>query len=88
MPDPLTWSWGTFLDEELAARGIKRRMLRRPLGLSLEEIDDLIEGRRALTRDLAERIGRHLGTSAELWLNLDRIHRAAAGAPQPPEADS
>lgn len=71
-----TFPFGEFLDEELTARKIPRRMLRRPLGLNLSEIDDLIEGRRELTRDLADRLGGFLGTSAELWLNLDRIHKA------------
>lgn len=79
-PEPAlaqTFPFGEFLDEELTARKIPRRMLRRPLGLNLSEIDDLIEGRRELTQELAARLGRFLGTSSELWLNLNHIHQAA-----------
>lgn len=80
---PLTFPFGEFLVDELAARGIQRRMLRRPLGLTVEEIDELIAGTRELTEGIAHRLGRFLGTSAELWLNLDRLHRAALAGSAP-----
>ena len=34
----------------------------------------IIAGRRAVTADTALRLGRYFGTSAELWLNLQKMY--------------
>lgn len=61
---------GEFLAEELEERGWSSEEFATILGMPASVIADLISGRREISRETAARIGAALGTSAELWLNL------------------
>jgi addiction module HigA family antidote len=42
------------------------------LGVSRRTVNEIIQGRRSVTVDMAIRIGKALGNSSRLWLNLQQ----------------
>ncbi len=58
--------------EVLEARGITQTQLANATGLPVSRINDLVKERRGITVDSAIRLSRALGTSVDLWLNLQR----------------
>ena len=75
---------GVLIEEELEARGWSAGTLAGVLGEDEALIDDLIAGRRPLTPAVAVSLAAALGTSAELWMNLESAHRLSlAGPPDP-----
>lgn len=61
-------------NEILTARGITQSQLAASTGLPVSRINDLVKERRGITVDSAIRLGKALGTSTELWLNLQRAY--------------
>ncbi|MDO5670710.1 MAG: HigA family addiction module antitoxin [Corynebacterium sp.] len=61
---------GEFLAEELEARGWSQQDFAAVLGRPVQFVSEVITGKREITRESAAQIGAALGTSAELWLNL------------------
>lgn len=76
---------GEVLAEDvLAELGMTGRELARELNVSPNRISEILRGRRAITADTVLRLARWLGTSPELWLNLQQAYdldtaEAAAG---------
>ena len=68
---------GELLAEELAERGLSERVAAKALGIPASTLGDLLAGDAALTEDIAHRLSAVLGTSATLWLNLERFYRDA-----------
>ncbi len=65
---------GEVLGEEfLAPLGITRYRLAKDTGVSPTAIGQIIAGTRAITPDMALRLGSYFGTTAKFWLNL-QIH--------------
>lgn len=62
---------GEYIKDELEERGWTQAALAERLGVSLAVMNDVIEGRRAMTREMAEALGDAFGTSVQVWLNLD-----------------
>lgn len=65
---------GEILGDELAELGISAAELARILHVPTNRITQIINGQRAITADTALRLGRWLGTGAELWLNLQKSY--------------
>lgn len=66
---------GRILKKEvLEARGITQTQLAAATGLPVSRINDLVKERRGITVDSAIRLSRALGTSVDLWLNLQRAY--------------
>ena len=62
---------GEILDEEfLKPGGITQERLARALGVSRRSVNELVRGRRRITAEMAIRLSKVLGTSAEMWLGL------------------
>lgn len=61
---------GEFLAEELAARDWSTEEFAAKTGLPTGTVADIITSKRTIDRDTAARIGLTLGTSPDLWLNL------------------
>ena len=51
---------------------ITQQRLAKALEVSRHTVSQLVNGRRAVTADMALRLGRIFSTSAEFWLNLQR----------------
>jgi addiction module HigA family antidote len=66
---------GEVLAEDvLAELGLTGRELARELNVSPNRISEILRGRRAITADTALRLARWLGTSPELWMNLQQAY--------------
>ncbi len=61
---------GRILRRELAARAMSANRLALALRVPSGRITSILNGRRAISADTALRLARHLGTSAQFWMNL------------------
>jgi HTH-type transcriptional regulator/antitoxin HigA len=61
---------GEYLAEELEERGWTQVEFAEILGRPPQVVSEIISGKKEITRESAAQIGAALGTSAELWLNL------------------
>lgn len=65
---------GRFLADELEALRMTPMQLATALRVPPNRIYQLLAGKRALTADTALRLSQWFGTSAELWLNLQKLY--------------
>ena len=65
---------GKHLAEELKALNMSAAALARQLKVPTNRITEILNGRRAITGDTALRLGHFFGTSAEFWLNLQKLY--------------
>jgi addiction module HigA family antidote len=65
---------GEHLAEELRELGLTAAELSRDVGVPVSRISGIINGQRAITADTALRLGHWFGTSAEFWLNLQKLY--------------
>ncbi len=65
---------GEILADELNEMGISAAELGRTLHVPTNRITQILKGQRAITADTALRLGKWLGTGAELWLNLQKSY--------------
>jgi addiction module HigA family antidote len=65
---------GEILADELAELGVSGRKLAKSLHVPANRIYQILNGKRAITADTALRLSRWFGTSAELWLNLQKTY--------------
>jgi addiction module HigA family antidote len=65
---------GEHLAEELKALGMSAAALSRDINVPVNRIAGIINGTRAITADTAIRLGHWFGTSAEFWLNLQKLY--------------
>jgi HTH-type transcriptional regulator/antitoxin HigA len=62
---------GEFLRDELEARGWSQTELAEIMGRPVRLINEIIAGKKAITPETAVQLGDSLGTSPELWMNLE-----------------
>jgi addiction module HigA family antidote len=80
---------GEFLDTRfLKPLGISQTELAEALGVSRRRVNELINGRRAITPDTAVRLAMYFGNDAAFWMHLQvawDMHAAVRGvlAPRP-----
>lgn len=65
---------GRFLADELDALGMSVPEAAKTLHVPANRIYQILKGQRALTADTALRLSQWLGTSAEMWLNLQKLY--------------
>jgi len=65
---------GAFLADELEALNMTAAQLAKTLHVPPNRIYQILSGKRALTADTALRLSQWLGTSAEMWLNLQKLY--------------
>ena len=61
---------GAFLAELIAELNLTQARLAREIGVSPMGISHVVKGARPVTADIALRLGRYFGQSAQYWLNL------------------
>ena len=59
-----------LLEEFLKSAGLSQNQLARAIDVPTGRVNDIIRGRRGITRDTAARVALYLGTSPDLWINL------------------
>jgi HTH-type transcriptional regulator/antitoxin HigA len=72
---------GEFLKDELDERGWTQTEFAGIIGRPIRAVNELILGKRAITPETAHEIAAALGTSAQLWMNLDAAYQLSKVAP-------
>jgi len=65
---------GKHLVEQLEELNMSAAELARKLEVPTNRITEIINGRRTITGDTALRLGHFFGTSAEFWMNLQKLY--------------
>lgn len=65
---------GEHLAEELKALDMSAATLARQLKVPTNRITEILNGQRSVTGDTALRLAHFFGTSAEFWLNLQKLY--------------
>ena len=65
---------GEHLAEELRELNMSAAELARQLDVPVNRITGVLNGQRSVTADTALRLGHWFGTSAEFWLNLQKLY--------------
>lgn len=65
---------GDYLAEELEERGWSQADFAAILGRPVQFVSEIISAKKEITRESAAQIGAALGTSAEVWLNLQNAY--------------
>lgn len=76
-----------LLEEFLKPMGLTQRAFAERINVPFERLSAVINGRRAVSVDTAMRIGRALGTSAEMWMRA-QLAVDLYDAQHGPEADA
>ena len=63
---------GEILRDELEELGMSANALAGALGVPANRISAILNGQRGVTADTALRLSRYLGTTPQLWLNLQK----------------
>jgi addiction module HigA family antidote len=59
-----------LLEDFLKPMGISQYRLAKDLGVLPRRINEIVQGKRAVTADTALRLARYFGTSVEVWMGL------------------
>lgn len=65
---------GEHLAEQLEALKLSAAALARQVSVPTNRITEILHGERAITGDTALRLGHFFGTSAEFWMNLQKLY--------------
>ena len=71
-----------LLEEFLRPLGITQVAFASHIGVPLQRINEIIRGKRGVTPETAWLLSQALGTTPELWLNLQRNHDLAKKRPE------
>ena len=62
---------GEILEKDfLKPMGITAYRLAKSIGVQQTRVSQIIKGKMSITADMATRLAKYLGTSAEVWMNL------------------
>jgi antitoxin HigA-1 len=64
---------GEILSEEfMAPMELSSNALARAIGVTPARVNEIVNGRRGISADTALRLGRYFGTTADVWINLQK----------------
>ena len=63
-----------LLEEFLLPMGLSQNGLARAIGVPPRRINEIVQGKRAVTADTALRLARYFGTSPSFWMGLQDDH--------------
>ncbi len=66
------FSPGEFIKEEIEYRGWTEEDLANNLKEPLFSINHIIQGKKAITPDIAKKLGAFFGTDPKFWMNLEK----------------
>lgn len=72
---------GEYLRDELVERDMTQTMLAAAMGRPYQAICEIVNGKKRVTARTARQLGEVLGTSADLWLNLQNAYDLAISEP-------
>jgi addiction module HigA family antidote len=62
-----------LLEDFMKPMGISQYRLAKAMSVYPRKVNEIIQGKRAITADTALRLARFFGTSAEVWMNLQAL---------------
>lgn len=65
---------GEFIRDEMEARGWTPDMLAEMIQWQRDLLDQVLEGKAPITKEMAESLNRGFGISGQYWLNLQSIY--------------
>ena len=65
---------GEILREEMEELELSARALAEALNVPANRVSSIVNGTRGITADTALRLSRYLGTTPELWMNLQKSY--------------
>jgi addiction module HigA family antidote len=68
-------------DEFLAELGIPQTELAAKLGIPVQRINEIVNGKRGITPDTAWLFSAAFGTTPEFWMNLQAVHDLSRNRP-------
>lgn len=71
---PPTAPGALLLEEFLRPRGMTQVELARRMGVPIQRVNTIVNGRRGVTAETAIRLAEVLGTTPEFWMNLQGAH--------------
>lgn len=63
-----------LLEEFIKPHGLSQNGLAAALGVSAMTVNQIVNGKRAVSAEVALRLGRYFGISPQFWLNLQARH--------------
>lgn len=63
-----------LMEEFIKPLGISQYRIAKEMNVYPRKINEIVHCQRGITADTALRLGRYLGTSAELWMNLQALY--------------
>jgi len=69
---------GDFIKEELEARGWTQHALAQILGRQTSVVSAVVNGKRAISLDIANELAAAFGTSPDYWMNLEKAYQLFA----------
>ncbi len=66
---------GDFIKEELEARGWSQQSLAEIMGRQTSVVSAIVNGKRAISLDIATELSSALGTSVDYWMNLEKSYQ-------------
>jgi addiction module HigA family antidote len=63
-----------LLEDFMKPLGISQYRLAKAMHVYPRKINEIVQGKRAITADTALRLARFFGTSAEVWMNLQALY--------------
>jgi addiction module HigA family antidote len=69
---------GEVLKELLSEAGLTVNSLSLALRVPAKRTGGIVKGQRGITGDTSVRLARHFGTSAQMWMNLQRMFTSEA----------
>jgi HTH-type transcriptional regulator/antitoxin HigA len=74
---------GEILRDELEARGWTQTEFAQIIGRPIQVVNEIISAKRSVTPETAKALAAALGTSAQLWMNLESSYQLSKAAPAP-----
>lgn len=68
---------GSTIETRLAVLGMSRDAFATAIGKRRKTVDEIIDGRRAITPELSRKINAVIGMGEEFWYRLDQNYRKA-----------
>lgn len=73
---------GVLVRETLDELGVSQSAFAEHAGISLQRVNEIINGKRGVTADTAWIFGQAFGTSPEMWMNLQSMHDLTKNRPE------
>jgi addiction module HigA family antidote len=73
---------GKFVLQEIIGLRMTLAKVAKILGMPLAELEKFVRGKSPLTPEIASKLSAWLGTSEEMWLNLQKLYEQRLAAKQ------